>query len=81
MLSTYVTHSPEEWRNTRGPLATVVPEGVTAVIDFRPLRGPAHQNAIADLDDEFKATLFRADAALVISGGRTGSSTVTDGVR
>ncbi len=81
VLSTYVTHSPEEWRNTRGPLATVVPEGVTAVVDFRPLRGPAHQNAIADLDDEFKATLFRADAALVISGGRTGPSTVTDGVR
>jgi hypothetical protein len=81
VLSTYVTDSQEDWRNTSGPLASVVPEGVTAVVDFRPLRGLARQNAIDGLDDAFKATLFRADAALVISGGRTGASTVADSAR
>ena len=81
VLSTHVSDSPEAWRNARGPIVDVVDEGVTAVIDYRPLRGLAHQNAIDGLDDELKMLLYRADAALVISGGRTGASTVANGER
>jgi hypothetical protein len=72
MLATFVVESPEDWRNTKGPLANISSQSPFTVVDFRPLRPLAHQNVITGLSDAFRRLLFQADGALVIRGGRTG---------
>lgn len=72
LISTYVVGSPEGWRNTGGPLAAAAGEGTFTLIDLRPLRPLAHQGRIADLSEGLERLLFRADAALIVRGGRTG---------
>jgi hypothetical protein len=73
VLSVYVVDGPENWRNTGGPLAAAAGPSQFTLVDFRPLRALAHQNSIAGLGDGLKDIIFRADAALLIRGGRTGS--------
>lgn len=79
ILSTCVVDSPEAWRNSGGELAAVAGESAYTVIDLRPLRGYAHQGMIPDLSDGWKRLLFRADALLVIRGGKTGSYNIVGG--
>jgi len=79
ILSTCVVDSPEAWRNTGGTLAAVAGGSAYTVIDLRPLRPYAHQGMIPDLDDGWKRLLFRADALLVIRGGKTGSYSIVGG--
>jgi hypothetical protein len=79
IVSTYVVESPEAWRNTRGPLAAAAGEGQFTVVDLRPLRPYAHQGKIADLSDGYRRLIFRADAALIVRGGQTGSYDIARG--
>lgn len=72
MLATFVVESPEDWRNTKGPLAKISSNNLFTVVDFRPLRPFAHQNLITGLGDDFRRVLYQVDGALVIRGGRTG---------
>lgn len=68
---------PEAWRNSAAFAPLALPGERFTVIDFRPLRAYAHQGSIADLGDAWKSLLFRADAALIVRGGQTGSDTMT----
>lgn len=79
ILSTYVIEGPESWRNNTGVLQRIALPSQFTVVDFRPLRPYAHQDRISNLSDAWKRLLFRADAALVIRGGKTGSYTITRG--
>lgn len=77
ILAVFVVESPEAWRNIKGPLAAIPGRAPFTVVDFRPLRPLAHQKMIADMDENFRIRLYRADAALIIRGGRTGAYTMT----
>jgi len=79
ILATYVIDSPESWRNTGGALADAASGAPFTVIDFRSLRPYAHQNRISDLSDTWRLLLFRADAALIIRGGKTGDYRIAKG--
>lgn len=76
-LSSYVVESPEQWRNSAAFGDLALPGETLTVVDFRPLRPYAHQGSIGELSATWKSLLFRADAALIIRGGRTGPYTVT----
>ncbi len=73
ILSTYVSSSTEQWRVNPDFAGRAIPGADFTIIDFRPLRARAHQNAIDGLTDVWKIRLFRYDAALVVRYGRTGS--------
>jgi len=77
LLSTHVVDGPETWRNSGAFASFALPGERFTLIDFRPLRPYAHQGTIDGLTDAWKSLLFRADAALVIRGGRTGAYEVT----
>ena len=79
ILSTYVIEGPESWRNNTGVLQRIASPSQFTVVDFRPLRPHAHQGKISDLSDAWKRLLFRADAALIIRGGETGSYGISRG--
>lgn len=77
ILSTYVVESPEEWRNSGSTMESVaLPDEEFTLVDLRPLRKYAHQDRIAELSEGWQRLLFRADALLIIRGGRTGSYTI-----
>jgi len=81
LIATWVIEGPDQWRNSASFVPLALPGEQFTLIDFRPLRPYAHQNMIADLAEPWRSLLFRADAALIIRGGGTGSYAVTRGER
>jgi hypothetical protein len=79
LMATWVIEGPDEWRNSSAFTSLALPGEQFTLIDFRPLRPYAHQGMIAELSDVWKSLFFRADAALVIRGGGTGSYDITGG--
>jgi len=79
MVATYVVNGPDEWRNSGGAIARVADPNGIVVIDLRPLRPLAHQDAISDLSEGWRDLIFQSDMLLIIGGGRTGSYTVAYG--
>lgn len=56
-----------------GPLARAAPTDRWAVVDLRPLRGPAYANQLHGLNEELRRLIFGFDAVLLIGGGSRGS--------
>lgn len=79
LMATWVIEGPDEWRNSSAFISLALPGEQFTLIDFRPLRPYAHQGMIAELSDVWKSLFFRADAALIIRGGGTGSYNITGG--
>ena len=78
VISTGITGPPGQWRQYKGPIASVVPPSDWTLVDLRALRPYARGKRIKDLPDDLRVLIFTADAALYFGKAQPGHNSLMD---